>query len=260
MREGYWVIRTWENGPIGEKVKYWVAGQKPPKNSRRLKTETNKQLANENSASKRLARLLNLNFPRGAGGCLVGLDYSGDGLLYIGGEGGGEEWADKLYKAAHHQLQLWLRRVRRTCKREGVPFRYVAVTSDMDGKTGEHKRVHHHVVINAEAVEIALGKWELGSTHCKRLWRVHDQSGLAEYLMDQVRRLPDQKKYIPSRNLRQPKPKDRIARSEAELVTPRGARLLYRREFRIGGAQYIRYVTAKALADDSDKDPPEHVA
>ena len=257
MGEGYWVIRTWETGSIGEKVKYWVSGERPPKNAKKLKTEVNKQTVNENCAIKRLARLLNLNFPKGNGGYLVRLGYSDDGVEYIGGEGDGEEWADKLYRAAHHQLRLWLRRVRRACQKDGVPFRYVAITSDRDGKTGEYKRVHHHIVMNQEAVEIALSKWELGSTHNKRLWRAHDLSGLAEYLMKQVRRLPDEKKYIPSRNLQQPKPKDRIAKSGAEIGVPRGGRLLYRREFRIGGAQYIRYITAKDLAEDQDDTPPE---
>ena len=120
--------------------------------------------------------------------------------------------------------------------------------------------MHHHIIMDERDLEIALSKWELGSTHHKRLWRVHDQSGLTDYLMAQVRRLPDAKKYIPTRNLQQPKPKDRIAKSGAELGVPRGARLLYRREYRIGGAQYIRYITAKALESDSGEDPPERVA
>lgn len=260
MGEGYWVIRTWECGSIAEKVKYWISGQRPTKSERRLKAETNKKAVNESQATKRMARLINLNWPKGKGGVLVRLGYSDDGVEYIGGEGDGEEWADKLYHAAHHQLRLWMRRVRRTCKQEGMSFRCIAVTSDMDGKTGEYKRVHHHVIMDERVVALALAKWELGSTHHKRLWRVHDQSGLAEYLMNQVRRLPDAKKYIPTRNLLQPQAKDRIAKSGAELAVPRGARLLYRREFRIGGAQYIRYITAKALADDPDEDPPERVA
>lgn len=254
------MIRTWEAGSIGEKVKYWVSGQRPTKSEKKLKAEINKQAVNESQAAKRLARLVNLNWPKGKGGVLVRLGYSDDGVDYIGGEGDGEEWADKLYHAAHHQLRLWMRRVRRACKKEGVQFRCIAVTSDMDGKTGEYKRVHHHIIMDERALEIALSKWELGSTHHKRLWRVHDQSGLTDYLMAQVRRLPDAKKYIPTRNLQQPKPKDRIAKSGAELGVPRGARLLYRREFRIGGDQYIRYITAKALEADANEDPPERVA
>ena len=41
----------------------------------------------------------------------------------------------------------------------GIPFRYIPFTSDLDGKTGEVVRVHHHIIVNAEAAEIALEKW-----------------------------------------------------------------------------------------------------
>lgn len=252
MSEGYWVIRTWVSGAVGEKTKFWVPGVIPPKGSRRLKTEADKRAVNESNATRRLARLLNENFPK-ADGCLLGLDYTVEGLEHLGDAGqDGEEWANELFHRAHHQLRLWLRRVRRACQREGVELRYIATTSDMDGETGEYVRVHHHVVINREAAEVAvrLGKWTLGGVDREGLWDELDHTRLAAYLMDQVRRLPDEKKYIPSRNLRQPKPKDRIAKSGAELTVPRGGRLLYRQEFRTGAAQYIRYLTPKALGTE----------
>ena len=51
-----------------------------------------------------------------------------------------------------------------------MPFRYIAVTSDMDEKTGKSVRVHHHVIVNAEAAEIARKKWKGGEVHEERLF------------------------------------------------------------------------------------------
>lgn len=105
-----------------------------------------------------------------------------------------------------------------------------------------YERVHHHVIVNAEAAEIALSKWTLGGTHRENLYDVVDQTALAAYLLNQARRLPDSKKYIPSRNLVVPKPKDRIAKGGSELAVPRGGQLLHRAEWQPGRPQYIRYI------------------
>lgn len=238
-REGYWVIRTYRSGPVGEKIKYWVPGVKPSKSERRVKAEIRKQQSNEASAEKRAARIINENFTRHDK--LVTLSYSDAGLKKISKDIDASD-PDQVYHASHHQLRLWLRRVRRACKEAGVEVKSFAVTADVDGKTGEAVRVHHHVVISGEAAEIALSKWTLGGHHDEHLYDSIDQTALAAYLLRQVRRLPDEKKYIPSRNLVIPQPQDRIAKSGAEVSVPRGGQLLHRSEFKPGAPQYIRYI------------------
>lgn len=235
---GYWVIRTYLAGMVGEKIKYWVPGEKPSRAKRRLRSDIRQQQRNEASAEKRMARLVHANF--GQGGKLVRLSYDDTHLAALGG---GDE--DALFKAAHHELRLWLRRARRACAAAGVELRYIALTSDVDGKTGELVRVHHHVILNAEAAEIARGKWTAGQTHREWLDRRPDKTELVKYLLGQVRRLPDEKKYIPSRNLEIPQPADRIARSGAELAVPKGGMLLRRSEWCPGMPQYIRYIVAE---------------
>ena len=69
-----------------------------------------------------------------------------------------------------------------------------------------------------------------------------DYLGLAHYLLVQVRYVPDEKKYCPSRNLTLPQPKDRAALSGAELSVPRGGQLLFRAGWAPGMPQYIRYI------------------
>lgn len=237
MATGYWVIRTYTAGAVGEKIKYWVPEERPPKSKQKIKSDVKQRQRNEANAEKRLARLLNENYD-----CrhfLLGLGYADAAFAALGGT---EEDPETVWKNASHQLELWIKRVRRACHAAGVPLRYVAVTSDMDGKTGELVRVHHHVVINAEAAEIALGKWTAGGTHREHLYNEVDYSELAHYLLAQVRWVPDEKKYKPSRSLSVPQPKDRIALSGAELNVPRGGQLLHRAGWTPGMPQYIRYI------------------
>lgn len=245
MKDGYWALRKYSAGDIGESIKYWILGQKPTRSERRLKSDIRKQKANEASCEKTMARLIHANY-RGGKDLLIGLDYSPEGYakMLAGKMKGIEELneLDRVWMLAKHQLENHLRRVRRACEDAGVPFRYLAVTSDTDGKTGEQVRVHHHLIVNAEAFEICMKKWELGGFDYEKLWDREDQSDLAEYLLKQVRRIPESKKYIPSRNLIRPKPQDRIAINGAELRLPKGTTLLYRSPYRPGMPQYIRYI------------------
>ena len=226
MREGYWAIRTIKAGLVGEKIKYFVPGKKPTRSDRKLKAEIRKQEQNDKNAVRRLARALNENYRAGRD-ILLTLDYA---------------IAPESRKEAEHILRLWLERVRRSCKKKGVLLRYVAVSSDMDAKTGEIVRWHHHVVINAEAAELAKEKWTAGGTNREKLYG-KDLTPLAEYLLVQVRReVPNEKKYIPSRNMKQPQITDRIVRGESLLSVPRGGMELYRGVHIPGRPQYVRYL------------------
>lgn len=233
-------MRTYEAGGIGEKIKFFVPGEKPSRSQRRLKAEAKKQKWNDQNAVRRMARAIHANF-RGGRDWLLGLEYD-------------EAHLPEDRAGANHQLRLWLERVRRACKRAGVEVRYIAISSDMNGKTGELVRWHHHVLINREAAEIALAKWTAGGTHRETLYRQVDQTGLAEYLMDQVRReVPEEKKYIPSRNLIRVAPKDRAALSGAEIKPPKGGMLLHRSEYVPGQPQYIRYILPNYAAGSDER-------
>lgn len=257
QKEGYWVIRTYKAGSVGEKTKYWVPGKRPDKKtSRKQREAAKKQLQNEYSAVKRLARILNAYFT--GGDLLLGLDYAQKGMDKL------EKWltaqgidlqqlseADQmaaLWEAADHELVNCLRRAKRRASKDGVEIRAAFITSDMDGETGETVRVHHHLVINKEAKEYFVEAWgDLGGVSWSPMWDYQDdRTGIAEYFIKQVRRIPDAKKYRTTRNLVPPVPKDRIVLSDAELQVPRGGKLLFRREFaKSGQPQYIRYILPK---------------
>lgn len=257
QKDGYWVVRTYKAGSVGEKTKFWVPGKRPDKKlTRKQRAAIKKQEQNEYSAVKRLARILNKYFS--GGDLLLGIDYADNGIRKL------EKWIEKqgkdlqalnpeetmaaMWEAADHELVNCLRRAKRRAKEAGVEIRAAFVTSDMDGQTGESVRVHHHLVINREAKEYFVQAWkDLGGVSWTPMWDWQDdRTDVAEYMLRQVRRIPDAKKFRTTRNLVPPVPKDRIVHSEAELQVPRGGTLLFRREFaKSGQPQYIRYVLPK---------------
>lgn len=247
---GYWVIVTHQAGRIGEKVKYWIPGEAPPRSERKRKADLRKVRQNDNNAVRRVARIMNENFQERAGSCLV-LEYGPKeikriGLAYDYDPQDAEHW-DDVWDAANHQLGLFLRRCRRACRKAGVQLRYMGWTSDMrfDGKVQAqvHTRIHHHLIVNPEAEAICLQQWHHGGCGGKRLMQQPDHTDFAQYLMDQVRRIGGRKRYIPSRNLRKPKESiPRIAPSSREVQPPKGAVLLDRAPYKPGRPQYIRYI------------------
>lgn len=250
--DGYWIIRTYEAGAIGEKTKFFVPGQRPSgKDRRKERSEIKKQEQNEYASVKTVARLLNANFSRGD--ILLGLDYSEAGMKKITAvaEAGLPDGADEaerieaIRREAEHELQLCLRRVKRELAAAGAELKYIAVTADTDGDTGEFVRVHHHLIVSEGAEHAFLKKWKLGGVAFSTLRAQNDYTPVAEYLLKQVRRVKDQNKYLSSRNLERPQPQDRVA-TDAELRAPQGAELLYRQEYRVGCPQYIRYLLPEA--------------
>lgn len=261
MKEtGYWVIRTYVSGRVGEKIKYFVPGVKP-KNKKQYKSDVRKQEQNFYSAERNFARLINANYS--AGDIILGLDYSNEGVSFIeqkatecvGGEKGAcvctgeynigfsdeEEMMKAIRDAAEHELRLCIRRVKRACEKKGIECKYLAITSDMDGETGETVRIHHHLIVSREVAEIFREKWHMGGSFVSALRNQEDYTEIAHYLMSQVRKIPDSKKYISSRNLIRPKPKDRVAVSGTEVRVPKGCKLLFRSEYNEHRPQYIRY-------------------
>ncbi len=86
-------------------------------------------------------------------------------------------------------------------------------------------------------------KWAgMGGVDWSPLSAQEDYTPIAAYLIRQVRRVPDAKKYVSSRNLVRPlSQSDRVGATDAELRV-RGAKLLHRNEYKPGRPQYIRHV------------------
>ena len=155
---------------------------------------------NERRAKKSLARLINANFS--AGGVILGLEYSQEWyerntreLEYAGITG--ESAAEMINKRAEHELRLCIRRVKRACEKRKIPVRYIFVTSEQADGEREQQRIVHNVITDGVLQDIFISKWELGEVHIRNTEEV---PRLADILLSQVRRVPDSRKYNPSRN------------------------------------------------------------
>lgn len=258
MKEGYYVIRTYKAGSVEEKTKFFVPGSRPTGKTRRLRNAAKKAEQNEYATVKALARILNANYH--GGDLFIGLDYSEEGMEKIlrwGRKNGmpvdsedEQEKLDAVWECAAHEMDNCIRRVKRILQKGGMELKACYITSDMDGATGESVRVHHHLVIQPEARDAFIAAWQekgLGGVSYSPMWDYQDdRTQLAEYMIRQVRRIPDAKKYRSTRNLVRPEPKDRIVDSAAELRVPAGAKLLFRAQYnRPGDVQYIRYLRAE---------------
>lgn len=263
---GYWVTRTYISGRVGEKTKYYVPGDRT-RSKRKIKSAIKKQEQNDASAEKQLARLLNINFHKGD--MLIGLDYSPEALEGLKKsidvpDDSGHDMDELIYLRACHELTLFIRRVKRELSKSELDIMLAGITSDMDGDTGEHVRVHHHLVMravistgetadaetqrknNGIALEVIKRKWTLGGVNFKPLREQEDYTPIAHYFLSQVRKIADAKKYTTSRNLVRPTYKDRVVMSNAEIKIPARCKLLHRTEYTPYKPQYVRYL----LPDD----------
>ena len=265
------------NGVI-ERTRFPVRENTRPRSSRtKGNTPPRKQEANFNSALRRLARILNCNYTH-TSGLLITLDYDQSGLQKLCVLAGlteketawamgkrvdlvgswtqagkkqsdntetaqeMEQTAQKLRAAAEKQMNLWIRRVKR---HYGAAMKYVAVTSDIDGETGEVVRIHHHLPIEAAGIswDLLQQQWRLGSVDIRRLRGQADYTPVAVYLLRQVRRQPDAKKYSVSRGMLMPEVTEREVLGNPEIKAPAGANVLERSEYNPETVvQYIRYV------------------
>lgn len=240
------MIRTTISGKVVEKSKFRVAANvRPRKMRRRGATSPRKQDANDRDAVKRLARILNCNFKHGD--LFVTLTYSRVRIQALADRITGDgKTADPevVYTYAKKELDRFMERVKYDAKKRGINLKYVKLTSDMDGEDGETVRVHHHLVLPKAVRDIVVKHWCADEMGISPLRDQDDYTPLAEYLIRQVRRQPDMKKYSVSRNMDKPIIKEEIVCSAREIRTPAGARVMYRAAFDAEnpGCQYVRYI------------------
>lgn len=258
-----WRIREWQmrNG-VCEKVKFPVILDGSVREGTR-KHVRSIRAAEKNAldAAREFARLVNNNF-EADGDCYLTQDYSQKALEKLVRRLGipesdieaflhsvliehDEENMLALYLSAEREMANYTKRLRRACKKAGIELRYAYVTSDMDGKSFKPERIHHHLIVNREAAEIAAQCWTAGGSKPRTLWSDSqgDLSELAEYMIRQVRLIPGRHRYHPSRTLEKPEPLPSYpARNpDAPLRVPDGCKLIWRSESYSGRAQTIRY-------------------
>lgn len=256
MSEGYWMIRKYKSGPIGESIKYWMPGRKPERMTRAIKREIQRAEKNSGSCIKQACRIVNHNFLEGDG--FLSLDYSDAALDAITKKLPADleetEREDAILAGAEHQAVLFLRRLKYAMEKDGKELRLFCTTSDRDWNEKKKElapaRVHHHMIVNAEAKPYIAAAWKKGGYDWKPISAQPDYTPVVTYMLKQVRHRADAKKYRTSRNLARVLPNDRAAAGASEIRPPRGAVLLERGEYQPGQPQYIRYILPTAYTED----------
>lgn len=93
---------------------------------------------------------------------------------------------ERSLEQCRKDLTLFLRKMRRKCKAMGIEFKYIAVT-----ETKRMTNIHHHIIMQRMAPEIAQEIWEsipgTGGTSFRPLDRRGNHYKLASYLIKESR-------------------------------------------------------------------------
>lgn len=242
-REGKKVAKTMRrkyictNGVV--EVTQFVVGDKQTGGRKwhRAKSQEDKRDENARQAVRVAARILNCNYCQED--ILLTLTYSDEEHERLFAEMEQDATLEKARKLLAGKMEKIRRKLR-----GGVVMRTFAVTSDMDGETGELVRVHHHVVVTADAVQALADNWGYGLVHTEKLYKQDDYTPLAAYLLGQVRHREGKKKYSCSRNMVKPKVEEQVLAEapDNEIRVQPGAKVLDRTPYREGTlSQYVRY-------------------
>lgn len=239
------MIREYISGEVVERVCFPVGNAtKTRRGKQKGATPVRKQEQNEKAAVRSLARTINVNYK--PGDIWVTLTYSEARLaklVYRIMNDGKEPDMDTIWHYAVSDRDRFLRRVKREFKKSGEELPYVAATADIDGQTGEVVRIHHHLVLPKAAFDFVFKHWSQTEVDYKPLRDQKDYTPIAEYIIKQVRRQPDKKKYTTSRNLKKPEVREKIVRFPKELKAPSGARVMQRGAYDPEiPVQYLRYI------------------
>lgn len=225
-----WMERKYQVGNVVEKIVGMVGNSTKPRKKKKKGATTERQFErNDRMATRRVQRIIAANFR--PGDMLLTLNYSPEHLP-----------ANR--KEADKDAENLIDRARRVMKREGIECKWILVTTEVDGETGEIVRLHHHIIMPRLAYEVICEKWTKGSVDYQLLKHQPDFTALAVYLLKQARREPDAKKYRCSRNLIHPAPVgERIVKPGHQPWIPRGAVVLERSEYtQESPCQYVRYL------------------
>lgn len=235
---GYWVVKTVRSGKVVERTMYY-AGERRPRSPKAAASTAEKKQRNTVQAIRQLARGINCNF--GAGDILLTLDYAAE--------------PDSV-EAAERECALFWRRLGHAL---GGKLRGYWIVADKDGD-GNAVRLHHHLVIGGEGIELqwqdgqlislrAGGReiaeiWGRGGVDAERLYSHNDYSGLAAYLVRQAAGGKGRQKWHASRGLKKPVVESvRVVDRPRPLRAPGGADVKEVGAYDEGsGTHYIRYI------------------
>ncbi len=169
------------SGRVVEIKRSWLpstSAYRKPRGTRRAGSSSEAKIkANEKSSVRNLARLINCNFD--AGDAQVILKYDGDHYP-IG----------FTYEEAAGCLRKFLQRLRRKYSKGGRKLRAAWVTANWSPHRNAPARLHHHLVLPQDALDLARELWDGGGFSMELLDSRGDHTDLAAYMLDNVHGRP----------------------------------------------------------------------
>ena len=228
MAQPKWYIRKTESGNIVEEsifLKFPPSISKTKAKSK-AKSKEKKNIENMSRRIRDLGRLVNANYT--ANDFTLVLTYDDESYAMLSSNGAEcDSKYDSIRKSAEQELKKYIKRCEYHCSKQGIALRTIYATSDMDSNTCNHVRVHHHVIVNNDAVEIMIRQWTHGLVKCKSLVENVDHTSLAAYIIHQSRTHDGAHTYGRTRNLIKPSVSERIlVDPNADLIAPKGSRII----------------------------------
>ena len=156
-----------------------TSAYKKPRGTRRAGSSSEAKIkANEKSCIRNMARVINCNFDAGDAQVVLKYDSEHYPLGY-------------QYEEADGCLKKFLQKLRRKYSKEtGKKLRAVWVTANWSPKRQAPARLHHHLVLPGDALELARELWSGGGFSMELLDSRGDHTDLAAYMIENVHGRP----------------------------------------------------------------------
>lgn len=231
------------------------AVRKKPRGVRRAGASSAAKIkANERSSMMRLARGIGANFQAGDGF----LTFKYDGAHYPGSMSPGENVpGSEGFEKAEQNLSRFLSKARTQYRREtGKPLRAYWETANWSPRRDAPARLHHHLVVPSDAVELCRKLWPRyggeGTVIVRDLDSDPDRTRIASYMVANVNgEAPGKKAWSGSRGMDKPVLSEPVEIDSVEEVqAPAGAVIKEVREVTdedgLVVGKYMRYVLPTA--------------
>lgn len=213
-------IRAGRVGEIRQTLAAVSPNAEPARRGTRAKASTAKKLlANEQSAVKALARIINANF-----GC-------GDAWTVFKWPEGGPASKEQ----ARASFEPVLRKLRAAYKKAtGKSLRYVLAPSDRDGRSGRRVKPHIHIVMDRVGYELLCGLWQAEYINYIIIDGRGDYTGIARYMCGNAsggsgERMDGKKRWSCSKGLKKPRVDEPVPCLElGRFAVPKGATIVER--------------------------------
>ena len=169
-------------------------------------TSLRKITANRIASERKLAQRINCNMGRGDG--WMTLKYDGEHL-------------PESYELAYADMERFLRILRREYRKEtGRTLLMFWVTANWSPRRKAPARLHQHMVVPADAIELVRRLWQGGSVIAVEMDNRGDHSDLASYMVQNVHGRPGKQHWHCSRGMKMPIVTEPVEVEEIEDLKP----------------------------------------